>query len=285
VSVRLDEYLRKRAAELDALGAPEARLNLEHVAAHRLGVPRLELIPLRSEPLSPGLFAAIEADAVRLAAGEPLQYVLGETPFHGLMLKTDRRALIPRPETEWLVDQVLACGAIWAAPEPAVADVGTGTGCIALALASARPRARVLAVEADPAALELACENRARLGLERRVEMRAGDLLDGVPPGSLEGVVSNPPYIASAVCATLDRHVRDHEPWRALDGGADGLEIIRRLAKQAQVCLKPGCSLWLEIGSGQGAAAAGILAAAGFTDIEIRRDWSGLDRAACGWRR
>ncbi len=285
MSVRLDEYLRKRAAELEALGASEALLNLEHVAAHRLGVPRLELIPLRSEPLAPDILAAIDSDAVRLAAGEPLQYILGETPFHGLMLKTDRRALIPRPETEWLVDQVLACGAIWAGPVPAVADVGTGTGCIALALASAQPRARVLAVEADPAALALACENRARLGLVGRVEMRVGDLLDGVPPGSLDGVVSNPPYIASAVCATLDRHVRDHEPWRALDGGADGLDLIRRLARQSLVCLKPGSPLWLEIGYDQGPAAAGILAAAGFADIDIRRDWSGLDRAACGWRR
>jgi release factor glutamine methyltransferase len=284
VSVRIDEYLRERAAGLESVGVPEARLNLEHLLSFRLGYSRLDLVSRRTEFLAPSVLAAVEADAVRLAAGEPLAYILGETPFHGLMLRTDRRALIPRPETEWLVDQVLACRAIWTGPAPCVADVGTGTGCIALALAAARPAARVLAVEADPAALALALENRGRLGLDDRVAMRLGDLLEGVPAGTLDAVVSNPPYIPSATCDTLDRHVKDFEPRLALDGGADGLAVIRRLARQARLCLKPDRPLWLEMGFDQGGAVAAVLKAEGFRDVEVRRDLAGLDRYACGWR-
>jgi release factor glutamine methyltransferase len=279
---RLDDYLQEQALELERQGVPEARLNLEHLLAHHLGIPRLELRMRRDDPLLPAVRVRVEADVARLAAGEPLQYILGETPFQGLMLKTDRRALIPRPETEWLADQVLGCSAVWDAPEPRVADVGTGTGCLALALARARPRSRVLAVDADPAALSLALENRARLGLEARVEMRLGDLLEGVSPESLDAVVSNPPYIPTTVCDALDRHVREFEPRLALDGGPDGLDVIRRLVKQAAVCLKPGGSLWLEIGFDQGPAVSGLLEAAGFVKVEIRRDWSGLDRLALG---
>jgi release factor glutamine methyltransferase len=202
-----------------------------------------------------------------------------------LTLKTDCRALIPRPETEWLVEQLLACPEVWAVPEPRLVDVGTGTGCIALALAAARPSARLLALDLDVNALALARENRDRLGLAERVELRQGDLLSGLPPGVFDAVVSNPPYIPTAVCGTLDRNVRDYEPRQALDGGPDGLTVIRRLAPQAMLCLKPGRPLWLEIGFDQGPEVVSILGESGFERVEIRRDAAGHARLVCGWRR
>ncbi len=284
VPIRRDAFIRDRLPRLEAAGVPEALLNLQYLLARRLGIPRLELLSRHGEGLSEADGAATDADLARLAAGEPLQYILGDTPFHGLILKTDRRALIPRPETEWLVDQVLACPAIWSGPEPRLIDVGTGTGCIALALAAARPEARLLALDVDVDALALARENRDQLGLSGRVDLRTGDLLAGLPAGGVDAVVSNPPYIATAVCGTLDRHVRDHEPRLALDGGADGLAVIRRLAPQARACLKPDRPLWLEIGFDQGVAVAAILRDAGYERVEVLRDAAGHDRAVCGWR-
>lgn len=282
--LRLDDFIRSRLRQLEERGVSEARLNLEYLISRRLNLPRLELNLHRQDAMAKGDVAAVDADVERLAVGEPLQYILGDAPFLGLTLKTDRRALIPRPETEWLVEQVLACPAIWADPVPRVVDAGTGTGCIALALAAARPDARVLAVDVDPEALALARENRDRLGLEGRVELRQGNWLEGLPADTFDAVVSNPPYIPTADCGMLERHVRDHEPRRALDGGPDGLDMIRKLAPQALACLKPGRPLWLEIGFDQGPAVSAILSAAGFERVDIRRDSAGHDRVACGWR-
>ena len=281
---RLDDFFRDRLRRLEASGAPEPRLNLGHLLARRLGLPRLELALHGADILSETDRSAVDAEIERLMAGEPLQYILGDVPFHGLAIRTDRRALIPRPETEWLVEQILACDSVWSDASPRLVDVGTGTGCIALALSAAKPQARLLAVDRDPGALELARENRDRLGLAGRVELHQGDLLTGLPDGAFDAVVSNPPYIPSAVCTTLDRPVRDHEPRQALDGGPDGLAVIRRLVPQARLCLKPGGSIWLEIGFDQGAAVKAILGDTGFERAQIRRDIAGLDRLACGWR-
>lgn len=284
MTCRLIDFLKDRTRRLEHKGGPEARLNVEHLAARRLGLPRLELALHQQDVLTDSDCVALDADVERLAAGEPLQYVLGDVPFHGLLIRSDRRALIPRPETEWLAELVLACEPIWKETNAIVADIGTGTGCLALALAAARPQARLVAVDCSPDALALARENRDRLGLADRVELRQGDLMTGLPEGAFDAVVSNPPYISSAVCKTLDTHVRDFEPMLALDGGADGLAVIRRLVPQAFRCLKPGRPLWLEIGFDQGEAVRGILAQAGFDRIEIRPDYAGQDRIACGWR-
>ncbi|MFO7534810.1 MAG: peptide chain release factor N(5)-glutamine methyltransferase [Kiritimatiellia bacterium] len=284
MTCRLIDFLHDRTGRLERKGGLEARLNVQHLAARRLGIPRLELAFHQQDVLTDADRAALDADVERLAAGEPLQYVLGDVPFHGLTIRTDRRALIPRPETERLAELVLACEAVWKAPSPRVADIGAGTGCLALALAAARPRAWLVAVDCSPDALSLARENRERLGLADRVEIRQGDLLDGLPEGAFDAVVSNPPYIASAVCRTLDPHVRNFEPLLALDGGGDGLAVIRRLVPQALRCLKPGRPLWLETGCDQGEALRGILARAGFERVEIRPDFDGHDRFACGWR-
>jgi release factor glutamine methyltransferase len=284
MTCRLIDFLHDRTRRLEQKGGLEARLNVEHLAARRLGIPRLELVFHQQDALAAADCAALDADVDRLAAGEPLQYVLGDVPFHGLTIRTDRRALIPRPETEWLAEMILACEAVWKDASPRVADIGAGTGCLALALAAARPRARLVAVDCSPDALSLARENRDRLGLADRVEIRQGDLMAGLPEEAFDAVVSNPPYIASSVCGTLDPHVRDFEPLLALDGGDDGLALIRRLAPEGFRCLKPGRPLWLEIGFDQGEAVRDVLARAGFEGIEIRPDFDGHDRFACGWR-
>ena len=265
-------------------GRDEARLKAELLVAHVLGVGRLEALARPDYVLSPAQVEQVDSLAGRVAAGEPLQYVLGEAWFWGRCFKADRRALIPRPETEELAQRVLDDPAIWRREEPVLADVGTGTGCLALTLALERPSARVIGIDLSPDALALARENEERLGVTGRIEWRQGDLLAGVPAGALDAVVSNPPYIARAVLAGLDEEVRGHEPRLALDGGADGLEPIRRLAAQAALALRAGGRLWMEIGDEHGAAAREILGGAGFRQVEVHRDLSGHDRMVEGAR-
>lgn len=277
---RLAAGLAEMERRIAAGGRDEARLQAEWIAAELLGVNRLDLLAGRHAVWTDALDAQAGALADRLAAGEPLQYVLGSAVFHGRRFIADRRALVPRPETEELVQAALDDHTIWARPGPVVVDVGTGTGCIALTLAAERPTARVVAIDASAEALALARENAARLGLAGRVEFRRGDLLEGVDAGSTDLVISNPPYIASAEIDGLDPVVREHEPRLALDGGADGLHAIRRLASQALACLRAGGTLWMEIGDAQGRAVAELLAGAGFSRVEIRRDLSGRERMA-----
>lgn len=264
---------------LDA-GRDEARLKAELVVAQVVGLARMDLLADSTRTLTDRQTAQLEYLVARVAAGEPLQYVLGEAWFWGRCFKADRRALIPRPETEELVQRVLDEVTLWARPAPVVADVGVGTGCIALTLAAERPQARVLGFDCSADALALARENEIGLGLTGRVTWRCGDLLAGVPAGSLDAVVSNPPYIAPAVIETLAVDVRDHEPRLALDGGPDGLAVVRRLVTQAACAVRPGGWLWLEIGDEQGAATRALLADSGFQDVAIHRDLSGHDRIA-----
>ena len=228
--------------------------------------------------------ARLECLAARVAAGEPLQYVLGEAWFWGRCFKVDRRALIPRPETEELVQRVLDDAELWRKPRPVMADVGVGTGCMVLTLAAERPQAELLGLDICPDALALARENEVRLGLAGRVRWCQADLLEGVPPGSLDAVVSNPPYIASGEIATLAEEVRAHEPRRALDGGVDGLDLVRRLIAQAVLALRPGGRVWMEIGDEQGESARHLLATAGLVQVETRRDLAGKPRMVEGVR-
>jgi release factor glutamine methyltransferase len=214
-----------------------------------------------------------------------------------LEIRCDRRALIPRPETELLVQAVL--DNVDATPSSRsryekrdegvastvkIVDVGCGTGCIALALLAELPDAEVTAIDISPDALALAKENAERLGLAGRFTAVQGNLLSVFAEASLDVVVSNPPYILSDVCKTLDSSVRDFEPKLALDGGADGLDLIRPLVLQATRVLKPGGGIFLEIGYDQGPAVARILKDAGFQRVEIKKDYAGLDRIVLGFR-
>jgi release factor glutamine methyltransferase len=214
----------------------------------------------------------------RRAQREPLQHLLGTVEFLGLTLKSDARALIPRPETEQLCELLIAeansqdCA--W--KDGTIADVGTGTGCIALALASALPGARVIGLDASDAALALAAENTARTEAGGRVTFLKSDLLSAVE-GPLDLVVANLPYIPTAELRALQDEVQ-REPSSALDGGPDGMDIIRRLVAEAAVKLRAGGRLALEIGLGQAAALVTELTGKNFGDPRIVKDYQGRDR-------
>ncbi len=276
----LVELLDAGSAYLERKGIPSPRVACELLAGRLLNAPRLGLHALLPLPVGAARAAALRRGLARVAAGEPVQYVLGEWDFRGLTLTVDRRALIPRPETELLIDHVLAAQALWRNEQPWVVDVGTGSGCIALSLAQERPQARLVAIDSSSDALELARENAVRCGLATRVDFRKGSGCGDFLAGSIDAVVSNPPYIASGVVPTLDRWICDHEPLAALDGGPDGLTCIRAITRDAAMVLKPGGCLFYEIGDDQGPAVRDILESHGFADVTIGNDWSGLVRFA-----
>jgi release factor glutamine methyltransferase len=268
------------ANDLARAAIPEAQLKAELLVADMLGIHHLEL-PVASVPVvPPDALARIEAGAARLAAGEPLQYVTGWTSFLGHRIVCDKRALIPRPETEELVELVLqkvGRGSHTAPPSVVrIVDVGTGTGCIAIALKLALPEAEVIATDMSIDALNLALENAAALGAA--VSFVRDDLVEGQADGSIDVLVSNPPYVGTDEMAGLERAVRDFEPRSALDGGVQGLDIIRRLVSKGWKKLKPGGRLFLEIGEAQGPAVQALLVEQGFADVEIRKDVAGNDR-------
>jgi release factor glutamine methyltransferase len=217
----------------------------------------------------------------RLTDRTPVQYLAGETPWRDLMLTVSPSVLIPRPETELIIDLAAA----WAVGEPLAqgiwVDMGTGSGAIALALAQTFPAARILAVDQSAEALAVAQANAARTGLQDRVTFYQGSWLEplGAYRGQLSALVSNPPYIPSGLLPTLQPEVAGHEPAAALDGGDDGLTALRLLAAQAPAYLVPG-GLWLvEMMAGQGAAVRDLLEAqGGYGEIEICLDLAGRDR-------
>jgi release factor glutamine methyltransferase len=225
------------------------------------------------------LIRKLEPLAERIENGEPLQYVIGHVEFWGLEIKCDPRALIPRPETELLVEEVLS-SKIWDHKPATVVDVGTGTGCIVLSLSSQRPDANFKAVDVSPAALELAQENAEAHGLKEKVLWLENSLLDNFAPESCDAVVANLPYIATEDWKGLSKSVRDHEPQSALDSGPTGMELIEKLALQARSVLAPGGMLFLEFGYDQGDAVFQCLADLGYLDIQIKHDLAGLDRIA-----
>ena len=218
----------------------------------------------------------------RIASGEPIQYVLGSWPFHEITLLTDARALIPRPETEELVERILR-SEVWARAEQ-IADIGTGTGAIILALAHAArgTNRRFTAVDLSEAALSLAQENAQRLGLSDVVTFVHGDGAGVLSACSCDILVSNPPYIATAEVNQLPPHILDHEPRMALDGGADGLDILRQIILDGTQVLKPAGRLFFEIGDEQGLAMQRLLERAGYADVVVARDFAGHHRYAEG---
>jgi len=276
----LGELIEAGTAYLDRRGVPCPRVVCELLAGRLLGCPRLDLQLRLQRPVGTARAAALRRGLARAADGEPVQYVLGEWAFRGLTLATDRRALIPRPETEQLVDLVLAAADLWACTVPLVVDAGTGSGCIALSLARERPQARLVATDISLPAIELARANAVRCGVAERVEFREEAGCGAFPAGSVDAVVSNPPYIASGVVPTLERHIREHEPLAALDGGPDGLVCLRAITRDAALVLRPGGHLFFEIGDDQGTAVREILETHGFADISVTADWAGRTRFA-----
>lgn len=280
----LGQFLEGAISRMAGAGVSEPRCKVEFLLAHVLQCGRLELWGRRDRLLTAEQAATAEALLARLVDGEPLQYVLGETDFLGRVFRTDRRALIPRPETEGLVEAVLGCTGVWGREGVTIADVGTGSGCIAVSLALARPECRVVATDLSADALDLARENARAHGVLERIEFRRGDLLAGQADESLDAVVSNPPYVSTSVWRKLPADIRDREPRSALDGGESGLEVIARLIPQAKSALKRGGTLFMEIGEDQGESVRNLLIENTLHSVEIRKDLAGHDRIAWGQR-
>ena len=280
----------KKLGELIALGyaflarqkIPDSRVACELLAARLCKCGRLELYRFLETVPEERLVDALRRGLQRVAKGEPVQYVLGQWDFRSLTLKTDRRALIPRPETEQLVDLVLRSPQVKKAAKPLVVDVGTGTGCIILSLAKELRDGVFVGLDISPEALSLARENAALAGLEGRVLFAECDGCGEFDPASVDVLVSNPPYIPSHVVDGLEPHIREHEPRLALDGGPDGLNVYRALLLDAVMVLKPGGGVFFEIGDEQGPALRDMLEEYGFADVAVVKDYAGRDRFATG---
>lgn len=231
---------------LAAAGIDTAQADAEWLLAEVLGTSRPALGLRRGEVLAPAVAGRFRQLVARRAAREPLQQIVGWADFRGLRIRVTPDVLVPRPETEMLVEHALA-----ALPAPGrrrwlALDLGTGSGCIALALAHARPDLDVIALDCSPAAARVARDNARALGLADRVRVLVGDLAAPLRAGRVDLLVANPPYLASALVGDLPPEVRDHEPRLAWDGGADGSAVLRRLLADAPRVLRPGGQLWLE---------------------------------------
>jgi release factor glutamine methyltransferase len=267
-------------------GVEQGRLDAEHLLAHALGVERLQLYLQFDRPLSAAELDRFRPLLRRRAAREPLQYILGRAAFRELHLHVDRRVLIPRPETEVLVGEVLAWVRGGAKTDLTAVDLGTGSGAIALSLAREGPFRQVVATDRSEAALEVARGNSVAAGLADRVELRRGSLYEALGPGErFDVVVSNPPYVADHERPGLQPEVGLWEPPEALFGGPDGLSVIRAIVGGAGAHLRKGGLLALEVGEGQVAPVVAEVESKGeFVDVRVRRDLAGRQRVVLAGR-
>jgi len=271
------------AARLGDAGVPTARVDAEWLLAGILGVGRAALAAQFDRELPPAVAARYDIAVERRARREPLQYILGWEEFCGLRFTLTPDVLIPRPETETLVEWALAFLPPVTEASRLAIDVGTGSGCLACALATTRRDLRVIALDAAPAAVSVARANVTALGLGDRVMVMESDLFAGLPPTHADLIVSNPPYLPTSIFAELAPEVTDQEPRLALDGGADGLDVIRRLVVEARARLAPGGRLVLETaGEVQVMQVVALMNAEGFVDVTTRRDLTGVVRFVAG---
>lgn len=259
------------AATLEAAGIAAARREALLLWTELSGEAPAAHIVSPDQPVSRACAAAYASAIRRRAAGEPLPHVTGWAGFRHLTLRSDRRALIPRPETEGLVELVLAV-----APAGQVADVGTGSGCIALSLATEGRYDVVTGIDLSAEALGLAAENRRLTGA--RVALVRADLCEPLRPGSLDALVSNPPYLTAEEYLALDPAVRAWEPEQALAGGADGLDAIVRLLDAGRWAVRPGGWIALELDSTRASQCAWRAGASGWTDVAVHADLFGRER-------
>jgi release factor glutamine methyltransferase len=279
----LEEWLRKGEALLGTGPHPErARPDAELLLRHLLKLERAPLLARWKEVLDEKEAAHFEELLQRRLAGEPVQYILGEAEFYGITLRVTRDVLIPRPETEHVVEKIIDLAARFQMPR--ILDVGTGSGAIAIAVAHDCPGAAITATDVSAPALEIAGENAARAGFAHRIRFLRGDLLAPVAGEQFDVVASNPPYVATCERETLAAEVRDYEPGIALFAGDDGLAIYRRLIPAARAALVPGGFLVLEIGYGQAENVGVLLLADGFDSIEFTPDLQGIPRVASARR-
>lgn len=279
------EVIQRSTEFLQRHGVDSPRLQAELLLAHRLKLPRLQLYLNHDRVLAEPELAALRALVQRRAKREPLQHLVGSTSFNGLEIAVSTDALIPRPETETLAELAVAALARGTAPAPTVLDFGTGTGCLAIALATECKSAQVHALDISEAALVLARTNAQRHGLTERIAFHHGNGFGALPNDlRFDLLVSNPPYIPTAEIATLQVEVRDFDPHAALDGGADGLDFYRLLAREAPAWLKEGGGLFAEFGDGQEAALPSLFADAGWRGVTVHRDLTERPRVLEAWR-
>ena len=276
------EIIKKTTDFLAAKGVESARLNAELMIGHALGLKRMALYLQFERPLSEPELEKIRPLVRRRGLREPLQHILGETEFFGLKLKSDRRALIPRPETELLVERVIE-----ACPNPpmTVLDLGTGSGAIALALAQKFPSAHVTAVDVSEEALALARENAVATGLPERVVFICSNWFEKLAPEArFDLIVANPPYLTAKETAETTPEVRGHEPGIALTAAEDGLADLRAIIARAPQFLATDGMLALETGISQHAELVRLATNAGFSRTQSRQDLTGRDRFVFAWR-
>lgn len=270
------EVLRRATEYLAAKGVDSPRLDAEHLLGKALGLSRVELYMHHDRPLTDGELDDYRELVRRRGAREPLAYVLGEWDFRHLTLKADHRALVPRPETELVVERSLEL--IEGNPEPHVLDVGTGTGAIALSIAREHPGACVIALDVSGEALALARENAERTGLAGKVRFIEGDLHDGFDADAYDLVVSNPPYVTEDELEIVPPEVREWEPRLA----TVGVTHTRAVAEGARDALRPNGHLVLEVADARAEDAAELLEELGYADVRLSPDLTGRDRIAEG---
>ncbi|MBX7258533.1 MAG: peptide chain release factor N(5)-glutamine methyltransferase [Candidatus Hydrogenedentes bacterium] len=250
--------------------------DVEFLLAHALSITRSALLSRLDQSVDTTPFTPL---LKRRLAHEPVAYILGEWEFFSMPLAVRAPMLVPRPETEHLVECVLE----HVGKRPCrVLEIGTGTGCVALAVAKHAPNAEVFASDVNPAALRLASENAASLGLSSRVDFRLGDLFDTLPAlaGTFDVVCSNPPYVAESEWSELSQTITLHEDPRALLAGPDGLDVIRRLVEEAWTWLNPGGLLAIEMGEGQWMKVKSLLEHRGYREADVVNDLAGIPRIA-----
>lgn len=273
------EALREGERLLGTAGSDEAELEAELLLRHAMGIDRVHLYQRLTGALPPEPYAVYRMLLDRRLAHEPTAYILGRREFFGLEFEVTPAALIPRPETEMLVELVITFARErFSDGRFSLADIGVGCGAIAVAIAHEAPGAGIVAVDVSKRALALARRNARRHGVEERIRFLHGDLLAPLQT-PVDVIAANLPYVRASDWRATPPEIREHEPRRALEGGADGLKLIRRLIAEAPVCLKPGGALFAEIGDEQGAAALALARHAfPHARVEVKQDLAGLDR-------
>lgn len=274
----LMEILKSATEHLEQQKVESPRLICELLASRLLNCKRLELYTMHETVLDEKRLSAMRRGIQRAGAGEPVQYIIGQTEFMGHTFKTDKRALIPRPETEILVTEALNCSDIWSRERSLIADIGTGTGCIPISIAIERPDAVYLAIDISNDAIELAKENASAAGVGDKIGFTTEEISDTVDPESVDMITANLPYIPTSEYEELPGNVLNHEPRTALDGGPDGLRIIDTTIQDAAIALKEGGVILLEIAMDQGQRVSKMLTDSGFTNIKVIKDLNDRDR-------
>jgi release factor glutamine methyltransferase len=277
----IEDVLRWATDDFRSRGIESPRLDADLLLAAALGTTRVQLFVDARKPLTADELGRFRELVKRRRAREPIAYILGTREFYGRSFRVDKRVLVPRPDTEALVETALQRTRAVSMSMRAL-DLCTGSGCVAITLARERPTSLVFATDASAAALEVARDNALRLGANR-VAFRLGDLYGALDPATrFDLVTANPPYIASGQIAALQPDVRDFEPRLALEAGTDGLALLRRVVAEAPAHLAPRGVLAVEVGAGQAPAVVSLFEGSGFAAIELRRDYARIERVVSG---